>query len=888
MRKMNKIVALSLVLAMALSMMASAASFKDQATINADLVDEINLLVALGVYSEQGTGAGYFEPNMTITRAQAAKIMYVLKNKGVDNGATSWTGLNIFKDVEAGAWYEGYANYCASTGIMIGTGEGNFTPNGKLTGTELAKMLLVLIGYKADIEGYTGANWDNNILADAEEAGLLEEYELPVKGIVTREWAAQMIVNALYANKVKYSNGVAEEQYTYSELENNKVVYKPVTYAGQDLGLIEFTATAIGTPKFTLSEDKAPALSPNGTTSKVEDAKGNVYAINFEITEDQLGQEVKVLYKDNDSFAGLTKEDKIYGVTVTGTSKVYEVNLADITVDTAKHTIKFAGYNNGEAKDYSENLEVMTYNNMYAKKANIDTMLAGLKNTAYTAKLIDSDNNGYIDMMFGVVPTIAKVTSLNADKNILVIKNDETLVDISTEKEFAKVNFIDEIKKNDIVAGIYDYSTGKEILDLRLVDTVEGKIEKLNKNAKGETTSYVIDGVTYKTASNFMEGAKAPNGLTTTEETFYVEGSYVVYSEVVTNSADQENIVLFLTANEADGVFASKKVQVMDASGTKTIYDYNVISSNAPKGYVKFDELANLEGTAFEAVLADEKIYFKALNTTNDGEKATGSNIVYADGTISFDSKTEKYDVTGTIVVDDADVKHELAKTQIANDDAVFFVKNDKGWKAFKASELTSVFEGTAKQFIVSKSGVPTIKFAVVEIKGDTYPTDSTTSAVYGVLASTYVEYTVDDVTKYDITITLMDGTTKTLTLEGIDNNPKADVKKLVSFTENSKGVATIEATKLEAKNLEAFTGNTLYLGGKFETLADDAKIYFVDFKDAATDTFTVADGEGLVAAAEEVTGTNVLVKFNDAKTKITTIFVEVDGEAIDTATFVK
>ena len=149
MRTMNKIVALSLVLAMAFSMMASAANFKDQGDINATLVDEINLLVALGVYAENGTGAGYFEPNMTITRAQAAKILYVLKNKGVDNGATSWTGLNIFTDVEAGAWYEGYVNYCASTGIIAGVGDNKFAPNGTLTGVELAKMLLVVIGYKA-------------------------------------------------------------------------------------------------------------------------------------------------------------------------------------------------------------------------------------------------------------------------------------------------------------------------------------------------------------------------------------------------------------------------------------------------------------------------------------------------------------------------------------------------------------------------------------------------------------------------------------------------------------------------------------------------------------------------------------------------------------------
>ena len=178
MRTMNKIVALSLVLAMAFSMMASAASFKDQATINEDLIDEINMMLALNVYSEQGTGAGNFEPNGTITRAQAAKIIYVLKNKGVDNGATSWTGLNIFTDVEAGAWYEGYVNYCASTGIIAGVGDNKFAPNGTLTGTELAKMLLVVIGYKADVEGYTGGNWASNIISDAEAAGFFVDYEL--------------------------------------------------------------------------------------------------------------------------------------------------------------------------------------------------------------------------------------------------------------------------------------------------------------------------------------------------------------------------------------------------------------------------------------------------------------------------------------------------------------------------------------------------------------------------------------------------------------------------------------------------------------------------------------------------------------------------------------
>ncbi|MBE6988441.1 MAG: S-layer homology domain-containing protein, partial [Ruminococcaceae bacterium] len=298
MRKMNKIVALSLVLAMALSMMASAASFKDQATINAELIDEINLLVNLGVYSEQGTGAGYFEPNATITRAQAAKIIYVLKNKGVDNGATSWTGLDIFTDVEAGAWYEGYVNYCASTGIIAGVGDNKFNPNAELTGVQLAKMLLVVIGYKADVEGYTGDKWDANILADAEAAGFFVDYELSVKGIVSREWAAKMIVNAIRATKVRYEDGSLVEMYN----GNN-----PVTYEKQDLGLLTITGVLVETPNIKLVDnqgDETPANNSNGKNKDsvvwvgVDEDDVNVYE-EFEYAADPalLGSFVDVLVK---------------------------------------------------------------------------------------------------------------------------------------------------------------------------------------------------------------------------------------------------------------------------------------------------------------------------------------------------------------------------------------------------------------------------------------------------------------------------------------------------------------------------------------------------------------------------------------------------------------
>ena len=49
--------------------------------------------------------------------------------------------------------------------------------------------------------------------ADAEAAGFFVDYELPVKGVATRQFAAKLIVNAINATKVKYSDNVATEQY---------------------------------------------------------------------------------------------------------------------------------------------------------------------------------------------------------------------------------------------------------------------------------------------------------------------------------------------------------------------------------------------------------------------------------------------------------------------------------------------------------------------------------------------------------------------------------------------------------------------------------------------------------------------------------------------------
>jgi len=182
---------LSLVMAMALivGMMVVSASavssdFNDSAEItNTEAVD---VMTAIGVF--EGTDKGAFNPTGILTREQAAKIVAVMLLGEEDANKLS-TNSTTFKDVAANRWSAGYIGYCVQQGILAGTGNGNFDPEGELTGLAFAKMMLVALGYDAKVANYVGNDWAINVAADAVNAGIAP------KGIVladamTREQAA--------------------------------------------------------------------------------------------------------------------------------------------------------------------------------------------------------------------------------------------------------------------------------------------------------------------------------------------------------------------------------------------------------------------------------------------------------------------------------------------------------------------------------------------------------------------------------------------------------------------------------------------------------------------------------------------------------------------------
>ena len=219
MKNFSKVLALILVVATLFSfvaMTASAKEFEDS--------DKISYAEAVDVLSNIGIIDGYtndtFRPTNNIKRSEMAKMIAVLSNAGKDDMGDLYAAACKFADVKGNSnWAKSYIAYCNQKGIVAGRNATTFDPEGKVTGIETAKMLLVVMGFDAETQGYVGTGWKTHVLADADKVGLLDNFaaDFEPNSAITREEAAQMMLNALEApmvvgtvsdNIVKVSNNV--------------------------------------------------------------------------------------------------------------------------------------------------------------------------------------------------------------------------------------------------------------------------------------------------------------------------------------------------------------------------------------------------------------------------------------------------------------------------------------------------------------------------------------------------------------------------------------------------------------------------------------------------------------------------------------------------------
>ena len=599
------------------------AAFSDQSKIkNTEAVDACTALNIIGGYPD-----GSFKPEGNITRAEVTKMICVALNGG-KNPAVSTNTTPTFSDVRNNAnaaWAEGYIESCAAQGIVSGVGGGKFAPNGNVTGVQLAKMLLVSLGYKSENEGFTGNAWATNVNVRAAQKGLYEGLEkMDSNAAITRDNAAQMVWNALQAYEVEYKtdlvadkDGKLSTQVTVSDKVDGN--FKKITLLRD-----KYDAwTDVGT--LTSVKSNVITLTMNSSDKAASDLVNDNGSVDFsKLSKDYsalIGQKVKVLFKNG-------KTNDVIGVYATSDNTIYKTLMNNVELDGQK--IKFDGksYSIDEATNDRGTVEkgkikVITDGNTAVNTAIDPTFkdTADNKKSMNEVIFIDSDDNGKIDTAIITTKTPAKVT---------YVSSTDIVADGTTYK-FADDNISKDLAKDDYAVITKNlYNDNNDIVKAQVLNT-----KLTGYRAKTGYVQYQLDGKWYNMA--------APDGDVSTGDTVkaYVYNGVVLDLDTDDGNGSYPSNVAVVVAKGNDGLNGDQaKIRYFDGTSPKTVtVDEDSVSLTVGNAYkvtasgsdMKFENLKSTKYNGFTFV-GNQKSTDVANDKINSTKVDDSAVIILYDG----------------------------------------------------------------------------------------------------------------------------------------------------------------------------------------------------------------------------------------------------------------
>ncbi|MFR3786331.1 MAG: S-layer homology domain-containing protein [Agathobaculum desmolans] len=622
MKNLKKVLALVLAFACAFTMFAGAA-FTDDADIKT--ADAVDTLVALGVID--GYADGSFKPDATVTRAEMAKMIFTMLNGGNDDASAYETLPTSFKDVNS-HWAKGYIKYLQNSGIIAGKSVTAFAPDATVTGVEAAKMMLVAAGYTADKAGLEGAAWVANTMRYANANSLFADVTCSISTALPRQFAAQILYNALDMENVVYSKDIEGFKPATDVMEDKTIGGKYmdlVTYEGVLTACGEFGNAG----KDKIAMDKIEKVNGDAT---VPDDNGDYPTDSWDYAKDVtdlVGQYVKVQ---------TGKNDKVYGVfAVDAENTVVTAAFSDVKLVSAS-TAKVDGKVKVNGTEYK-----------FADGATITGITEdfnGLKKDAYNSAdeitFISNDGDSKFDLaIVNPMTAFGKVTYVDSKKvNITGVTGAFEDDDIIPEG----------LAKGDYVAVYEDLFTGND--KLVKADKVTGKVTAI----KGNVSDVKIDGNWFKlgntTANTPFKNAviaKGNSNATGTGDTltiYSVNGVAYQTDKESGGSTDTAFVIRKTNSIDADG---NVQMRVLFADGSeKTIVakDTTHLQNDINSGdLVTYD----MEGSAYELT----KVTGADKDHMAGGDKvvshATDGKFVKADKKVTIDGKS--YRVSSDAVV---------------------------------------------------------------------------------------------------------------------------------------------------------------------------------------------------------------------------------------------
>ena len=786
------------------------------------------MLTALGVID--GYEDGTFRPEATITRAEAAKMIFTIWNGGNDN-ASAFVGKSVFTDVYSGHWAEGYINFCYANGIVAGKSTTKFAPDDKVTGTELAKMLLICMGYQSDKSGLEGSAWEQKTNGLASQNGLYNDVTAAVGAAMPRQYAAQIMYNALNADTVTWST----DSNSYEKTKVTSLEWKDAPDGKGNGSWVSVTKNQTMGKKCMGLDTKENILLYSVEKESGKDTyslNGGMFKKVATDCSDLLGQVVNVMVKDDDT-------SKVYGVYADEDSKVMATGYAgQLEKSTDGKKIKLDGT---EYKLDSDS--ATTGNKIYepnAKKSNdydisYDTIVkkVGTKGSmdasaaASSIKLIDNNGDGKVDTALHTPVEVGKVTAVS--KTSVTVNNG-----IKTVK-FDDAEIYEGIAKNDYVMFVKEANrSSNDKGELTKLDVVSAKVTGTRSDSNDKVVEAKVDNKWVKLAKT-VDKVESGN----TYDMVIVGGVMLFADETKATSKD----ILYISGvktfdNYAGEVTGTKEVRAYFTDGTnKTVK----VSKYDGKKIAKADKVA---GTSYvdEATVAAGAMYTFSLlsDGTYDIKKVDSSNKAgydKVDTEASNAYKAQKID--GYAPMDDA-----VVFVQTKDETKVLTGKQIKNWTDgvlnFAATYALNESNGIQYVAVAALTNTTTIDKVPGATKDTMYAyltADAYKGDKNGEDKATYEVWTNDGAkTLYADTTTVEKGATAGAVISyNVNGNYIENIKVNSNIEEDFAEVAITGfdySAKGELRFVASAAGSLIAKGANQYTLDDDCIFIAVNDKD--------------------------------------------------------
>jgi len=769
MRNLKRALSVALAAVMLLGMMvigAGAMSIDDFADKDEiDNKEAVALMVDLGVLEglDGPNGTTIFQPDATLQRQAMAKIAYM-----VATGETDWTlyektGNPSFKDI-GNSWAKGAIEYCNNLGYITGNGDGTFSPEGKLTVAATATILLRVLGFDNERQGYNGDQWMINAMKDAKNNGLLAGVSnVSGAAFISRQDACQMAYNALFTN-VRETN----EDRDMGEWYVKGYDVKPYTLGLQSYGLVKLTATA----NSATTVGNTVTVTPGGISGTTTVTTGTVLAgyINaaitkgdYAITPEMVGGNVTVYaHADYTEAAGalatITVDKLVSSAMVEAPTTVLATVTSGLASSYTNATTPGArGFkaeleatptgNGGPTVTYFVNGESVSGSAPYGNGASDDKATgvgSGEVNSGTSVdavasmvpgsivEFIDTDNNGKAD--------VVKVTK----KSVAVLNNAPTVNKTATTSlvTIAELGIANADVKN--VVGYEGLVKGDVVKMVKIgnIYYIE-KAEKVTGSVAGNHSIYgaLINGAYYgATGLKTVTNATAPYTANSVNDNatydFYLDdGKNIIAAIKVTDGtvatanyavlADYSWVKPTSTGDMTQNVGSSyMQAKLVFTDGTSQIVRIATVDGVAPKGVNLTAQLSTITGAAGAAthyVVATDAATLATntaagqtttavSSTTFTGASSNGKFIaLYNDTDTTIDAVNTKL-VSKFIVVDDSNTTNgkgslTACSAIVQNAFYTYTTNNDGSYNLVSAAKGTDTL-GTLANHVITTGAV--------------------------------------------------------------------------------------------------------------------------------------------------------------------------------------